>query len=125
MTEATFATMVCCIDGRTQEPLRAWTAQHFAVDFVDTITEPGVDGVLATDAEQFEAIIQKIGASIDAHGASGVVVAGHHDCAAHPVGGRAHMRDARRAAEHLRPAFPSLPVIAAWVDEQWCVRPLL
>ena len=43
MAEGKFATSVSCMDGRIQIPLNKWIKENYSADFVDTITEPGVD----------------------------------------------------------------------------------
>ena len=47
MTKETFATAINCMDGRTQEPIISWAKKAFEVDYVDAITEPGPDKILA------------------------------------------------------------------------------
>ncbi len=44
-----FGTALNCIDGRTQIPIINWLKENFDVDYVDLITEPGMDKVLAQD----------------------------------------------------------------------------
>ena len=43
MAEGKFATSVSCMDGRIQIPLNKWIKENYSADYVDTITEPGVD----------------------------------------------------------------------------------
>ena len=43
MSEGKFATSVSCIDGRIQFPLASWIKKMHSIDFVDVISEPGVD----------------------------------------------------------------------------------
>lgn len=42
----TFATALSCMDGRTKGPVRKWAKETFGVDYVDMITEPGMDNVI-------------------------------------------------------------------------------
>ncbi len=49
MTES-FVTAVLCIDGRFRRCLVEWVAAHFGIDYVDLVTEPGPDRVLAEDS---------------------------------------------------------------------------
>jgi hypothetical protein len=42
-----FCTAVTCMDGRVQLPVNAYLRERFGADFVDTITEPGPNAVLA------------------------------------------------------------------------------
>ena len=47
MAKGKFATSVSCMDGRIQIPLINWIKENFSVDYVDTITEPGIDKLVA------------------------------------------------------------------------------
>lgn len=42
-----FGTALNCIDGRTQIPIINWMKENFGLDYVDLITEPGMDKVLS------------------------------------------------------------------------------
>ena len=56
MVEGKFATSVSCIDGRIQIPLAKWIKENYSVDYVDTITEPGVDKTI-TENSVFESFL--------------------------------------------------------------------
>ncbi len=47
-----FATLINCMDGRVQLPVSRWIKKNFGVDFVDTITEPGPNGILANNKDK-------------------------------------------------------------------------
>ena len=81
-----FAAAINCIDGRVQAPVAEWLKLHAQVQYIDMITEPGVDKVLTAGSVQTSAsIAEKLRISVDAHGSSVVAVVGHFDCAANPV----------------------------------------
>lgn len=123
--DARFAVVLNCIDGRAQGPLTDWVRRSYGVDHVDTVTEPGVDAVLAHgDEEAVSGLLDKVCVSRLAHHAGAVVVAGHHDCAAHPVDAEQHRADVARAVQRLRAALPGIEVVGAYVDESWTVQPL-
>lgn len=42
-----FGTVLNCIDGRVQIPVINWMKENFDLDYVDLITEPGMDKVLS------------------------------------------------------------------------------
>ena len=46
MAEKSFATSLSCMDGRVQIPMNDWIKAKYSVDFVDTITAPGIDKVM-------------------------------------------------------------------------------
>ncbi len=83
----TFATVINCMDGRVQEPVIAWMKQHYKVDYVDDITEPGPICMLTdcADPSAVESIRRRLDISINKHGSHVVAVVAHHDCAGNPV----------------------------------------
>jgi Putative carbonic anhydrase len=80
---ATFGTAINCIDGRTQLPLITWMRDAQSVQYVDLVTEPGADALLARDpAAALQLIRPRVLLSVEAHGSSVVAIAGHFQCAA-------------------------------------------
>jgi hypothetical protein len=120
-----FAVLLNCIDGRTQRPLIEWVRRELGVEHVDIVTEPGVDGVLASgDTAALDALLHKACVSRLAHGATTLVIAGHHDCAANPGDASSHARDLLLAADAVQRALPELPVRSVYVDASWSVDEL-
>ncbi|WP_242850643.1 carbonic anhydrase [Clostridium lundense] len=63
-----FGTALNCIDGRTQIPVIKWMKENFHVDYVDLITEPGMDKVLSQGKWiEMERLREKAMVSITAH----------------------------------------------------------
>ena len=58
------ATCLNCMDGRVQLPVLTWIKANYPVDFVDVITEAGMDGVLAKQKDISE-ILRSIKVSVD------------------------------------------------------------
>jgi carbonic anhydrase len=85
---ARFGTAINCMDGRTQIPVIEWMRKRYRVSYVDMITEPGVDAVLAEndDTRTIESIKRKVRISTEKHGSRLIAVVGHYDCAGNPVG---------------------------------------
>ncbi|MDH3191666.1 MAG: hypothetical protein OEM18_03125 [Nitrosopumilus sp.] len=123
MTEGKFATSVSCIDGRIQFSLAKWIKDNFSVDYVDTITEPGVDKRVAEDFD-LEAIKTKISISINAHKSSLIVISGHYDCAGNPVSNEQHITQIKKGVEVISSWNLDAKVVGVWVDENWRVNPL-
>ena len=121
MAEGIFATSVSCMDGRIQIPLNKWIKENYSADFVDTITEPGVDKNLL---EVIESIKTKVGISINAHKSELVVVSGHYDCAANPVSDEEHIEQIKNAVEIISSWNLNAKVIGVWVDDSWNVLPV-
>jgi hypothetical protein len=116
------------MDGRIQEPLRAWMAERFGLRYVDTVTQPGMDGVLAgsTDLGDAELAKKMVNISVGAHGSRTVVVSGHHDCAGNPVGREQHKEDIKKAVDAVKSwdGMAGIQVIGVWINENWQVEPV-
>ena len=119
-----FATVINCMDGRVQLPVIEYMKQRFEVDYVDDITEPGPNRILAErdDETSLRSILNCLQVSVKKHQSVGVAVVGHHDCAGNPVSQEKQMEHLREAARFLRGKYAHLPIIALWVDERWKVR---
>jgi len=118
-----FGTALNCIDGRTQIPIMKWLKENFDVDYVDLITEPGMDKVLSQGLwAETDRLREKVIISIEAHNSNVVAVVGHYDCAANPVSDYKHFRDI--VASTYKVASWSLPVkvVGLWVDKFWSVH---
>lgn len=121
MADGTFATSVSCMDGRIQIPISNWIKENYSVDFVDTITEPGVDKVIANNSD-LESIKTKIGISINAHKSKLVVVSGHYDCAANPVSDEDHIALIKKDIEVISSWNLGVDILGVWVDGSWKVN---
>lgn len=121
MAEGKFATSVSCMDGRIQLPLAKWIKENHSVDFVDAITEPGVDKKVA-DNSDLESIKAKIGISINAHKSELIVVSGHFDCAGNPVSDEEHIAQIKKGVEVISSWGLDAKVIGVWVDGSWNIN---
>ena len=119
-----FCTAINCMDGRTQLPVNEYLQKRFKANYVDTITEPGPNGILArqTSPQAVESIFKRVKISLEAHRSVGIAIVGHHDCAGNPVPKEAQLADIRGAMGAVRERFPDVPVIGLWVDDHWTVR---
>jgi carbonic anhydrase len=118
-----FATALNCMDGRVQEPVIKFLKEKYKVDFVDMITEPGIDRILAEgDKKTLEEIKNKIEISIKKHRSKVVAIVGHTDCAGNPVGKREHLRQIRKGKEILKSMNIEAEILGLWVNEKWEVE---
>jgi len=120
MTDKTFATAICCIDGRIQTPMHAWIKQQYNVDYVDTLTEPGVDGI--TDKDALERLRKKAVISHRAHGSKFIVVSGHHECAANPGPKEKHVPQIQQLISIINSWGLEVKVVGAWVNSEWQIE---
>ena len=123
MAEGKFATSVTCMDGRIQLPLAKWIKENYSVDYVDAITEPGVDKKVAENSD-LESIKHKIGISINAHKSELIVVSGHYDCAGNPVSDDEHIAQIKKGVEVISSWNLNAKIIGVWVDNSWNVVPV-
>jgi len=123
MAEGKFATSVSCMDGRIQIPLTKWVKENHSIDFVDVITEPGVDRMVAENLD-LESIKNKVGISINAHKSEMIVVSGHYDCAGNPVSDEEHISQIKKGVEVISSWGLNVKVVGIWVDNSWNVNVL-
>ena len=123
MTAGKFATSVSCIDGRSQSPLAEWIRKNHSVDYVDTITEPGVDKIISENSD-LESIKSKVSISINSHKSELIIVSGHYNCAANPVSDEEHISLIKKGVEVISSWNLGVKVIGVWVDGSWKVNPV-
>lgn len=123
MADGKFATAINCIDGRAQRPVSEWMRVNFAVDFVDTITQPGPEAALTSGpAPVIEQMRQNVGVSVTAHQSQVIAIAGHHGCAGNPVADDIHKEQIRAACGVVTQwGFPAR-IIGLWVNEWWQIE---
>ncbi|MFC1480466.1 carbonic anhydrase [Candidatus Omnitrophota bacterium] len=108
-----------CIDGRVQLPVIQWIKDNYETDYVDMITEPGIDGFLAERTNSMEEINTKVRISIEKNKASIIFVVGHHDCKGNPCSESDHRSQILLATNRLKKVFPEETVVGLWVNSQW------
>ncbi|MBC8487842.1 MAG: hypothetical protein H8D45_17580 [Bacteroidetes bacterium] len=121
-----FATAVNCMDGRVQEPVINFLKNNYGVDYVDMITEPGPDKILAENTDKFKinSIKERVDISINKHGSGIILMVGHGDCAGNHVDKQTHISETLSSVELLKSWFTNIEVIPVWIDENWIVNVL-
>jgi len=124
MHKGKFGTAINCMDGRVQVPAMDWLKQKYALDYIDTITEPGPEKMLTRGKlEQVESIKSRVLISVNAHGSETVFIAAHHDCAGNPVSRDEHIKQVRESVKLIKSwKLPVKTVIGAWINEDWTVE---
>lgn len=93
-----------------------------AVHYVDTVTEPGPDTLLAQGSvEAVVAIQDKVRISVVAHRSRVIAIAGHHDCAGNPVSKQEHLEQIAKAAAVIASWQLPVRVVGLWVNGGWRV----
>lgn len=123
MQQTKFGTVFNCMDGRTQIQVNQFLREKYGLDYVDTITEPGVDGILSGDSGGLiDYLKEKAGISINKHGSGIIAIVGHHDCAGNPVDKTTHIEQVKTSIDKVTSwGFPA-DVIGIWVNENWEVE---
>jgi len=121
-----FATVVNCMDGRAQLPVMTYLKARFGVDYVDNITEPGPDRILARDDDPatVASILRRIEISTGKHHSTQLAIVGHADCGGNPVSPEEHWQQIKSAVAFLQQRFPDMTVIGLWLNEDWSVKEL-
>jgi hypothetical protein len=119
---ASFGTAINCIDGRVQLPVINWMREFLALDYVDLVTQPGADALLAEDAELAgKLVLPRVQVSVSKHMSPVVAVVGHFGCAANPVEDSVHRAQLERAVATVKEWQLGVKVMALWVNGDWRV----
>lgn len=121
MSSGKFATAINCMDGRTQVPVNEWVKNEFGVDYVDTITEPGPNKILA-EVTDVDSIRRRVLISVKKHGSKNIVIVGHHDCAGNPVEKEIQLKQLSQAAKTVESWGLNVNITGLWVNEHWQVE---
>jgi hypothetical protein len=106
-----------------QQPVSDWLKARSALDYVDAVTEPGVDNILANGRpDQLAALREKVMVSVARHSSHLVAVAAHHDCAGNPVSRDEHLEQLRRALDVIGEWRLPVAAVALWVNDGWQVE---
>jgi hypothetical protein len=126
MAAGTFGTAINCMDGRAQAPVADWIKGQFQVDYVDMVTYPGADGLLAGASgasPRIEHLREYTAISVEQHGSRIIAVAGHHGCAGYPVSRELHIAAIQQAAQRVQRTWGfAARVVGLWITDQWQVE---
>ena len=117
MSEKSFATSLSCMDGRVQIPMINLIKEKYSVDFVDTITAPGIDKVISDG--NIESIKKSVIISVSNHKSSHIVISGHFGCAGKPVSEEEHFTHIKKSVEIVNSWNLDADVVGVWIDENF------
>ncbi|AND83892.1 hypothetical protein GTH52_08940 [Clostridium tyrobutyricum] len=118
-----FATLLNCMDGRTQLPAINWIRNNFNVEYVDIISEPGIDKVLFLKDKVFLASLnKKMDISLNSHDSKMVFIAGHYDCAGNSVDKDEHIKHIKASVKLLKSLYENIPVTGLWINKDFKVE---
>jgi hypothetical protein len=124
MENKSFATAINCMDGRTQLPVTQWLKNEYTVDYVDMITEPGPNKILAENKNisLIESIKTRLEISVKKHHSKIVALVGHFDCAGNPTDERNQWEQIKKSMETMKSWNFNVQIIGLWVDKNWQVN---
>lgn len=116
-----YCTVVNCMDGRVQLPVIEYLQKRFDAEYVDSITEPGPNLILAkqTNVDIVESVFSRVKISVDKHASVGIAVAAHYDCAGNPANKKEQTEHVLEAVKCIKLRYHDIEVIGLWVDENW------
>lgn len=109
------------MDGRVQLPVLQWIKENYRVDFVDVITEAGMDEVLSNQ-EDIREVLRSIAISVNVNKSTRLFVVGHYDCRGNPVEEKVHYHEINCAVKRLKTHWPDHEIVGLWVDKTWTVQ---
>lgn len=120
MTNKGFATAINCMDGRVQIPVIEWLKKQYGVDYVDMITEPGPERLLAEDKDQrsTESIRKRLEISVTRHNSNLVAIVGHQDCAGNPADKETQLKQISSAIGVVESWNFKVQIIGLWVGQR-------
>ncbi len=115
------ATCLNCMDGRVQLPVLQWIKENYPVDFVDVITEAGMDNVLCNQ-EDIREVLRSITISVDVNKSTRLFVVGHYDCRGNPVEENVHRQEISDSVKRLKGIGPRMRSLAFGSTQTWQVE---
>jgi len=118
-----FATAINCMDGRVQIPVIEYMKNKYVVDYVDMVTEPGPNKILAENGDKatIESIKRRVKISVERHNSKQIAIVGHHDCAGNPVDKDTQITHILSAIKTVKSWGLNVQITGLWVDVNWRV----
>ena len=127
MRSKKFATAINCMDGRVQLPIIEWLKKKYKVDFVDMITEPGPNKILAKGKDKLliKSIKERTEISVKKHFSNLIALVGHTNCAGNPVKKRKQLEEIIKSVEIIKSWNLNAKTIGLWVNGKWEVERII
>jgi carbonic anhydrase len=118
-----FVMAINCMDGRTQIPVIEWLKKEYGANYVDVITEPGPNKILAENKDRFyiDSIKRRVEISVKKHHSKVIAIIGHYDCARNPVAKEIQLTQIKDSIKAIKSWRFDVHVVGLWVDENWQV----
>ena len=117
-----FACAINCMDGRVQDAVKNYMQKNYGVDYVDMITEPGPNKILASP-ELAEGLVKNIKKRVDIsvhhHGSKVVAIVGHFGCAGNPTEKEEQIEHLKKSEQIVKSFGFGIEVVLLWVNDDW------
>jgi len=120
-----FATVINCMDGRTQLPVLEWIIDNYDIDYPDMITEAGPIKILAENMQKevIEAIKYRVDISVNKHHSKHIFVVAHFDCAGNPEKKAVQLKQLKKAIKRIKKwDYKVEDIVGLWVGRNWKVK---
>lgn len=116
-----FACVINCMDGRVQDAVKNYMQKNYSVDFVDMVTEPGPNKILADNLDKviIENIKKRVEISVHHHGSKVIAIVGHFGCAGNPTEKEEQIQHLKKAEEIVKSFGFEAEIVILWVDSDW------
>jgi hypothetical protein len=116
-----FACAINCMDGRVQDAVKDYMRENYGVDYVDMVTEPGPNKILAENLDSviIENIKKRVEVSVGHHGSKVVAIVSHFGCAGNPAEKEIQIEHLKKAEKVVKDFGFDVEVILLWVDGDW------
>lgn len=120
-TQNTFACAINCMDGRVQDAVKKYMQNNYSVDYVDMVTEPGPNKILAENLDKaiIENIKKRVEISTHHHGSGVIAIVGHFGCAGNPTEKEEQVQHLKKAEETIKSLGFKEEIVLLWVDGDW------
>jgi len=117
----TFSCAINCMDGRVQDTVKNYMKSNCKVNFVDMVTEPGPNKILAENlnAPIVENIKKRVEISVNHHGSKVIAIAGHFGCAGNPTEKENQIKQLQMAKKTVVSFGFNVEIMLLWVDSDW------
>ena len=119
-----FVTAINCMDGRVQEPIIKKLKEDYNAQYVDMITEPGPNLILAENENQelINSIKNRVDISVNKHKSDLIAITGHYDCAGNPESKSKQIEDIKKSLATIKNWDFDVEVIGFWINKDWEVE---
>ncbi len=122
-----FASVINCMDGRTQLPVLSWIIDNYDIDYPDMITEAGPIKIIAENKNKVlvDAIKYRLDISVNKHHSKYIFVVAHYDCAGNPELKAKQLKQLKKSMKRIKKwGFNVNEIVGLWVGKNWKVKPV-